>query len=320
MDEWSRDPLWNKGRSYLKRALEEDRKSEMFPFFATLGLEFLGRAALANIHPALLADPQDGKNILYAFGFPATSRPTSIPAATVFSRLKFVVEDFSEDDLKLCLKLSNLRNQELHTGMFAFSKLPSGHWVADFYRVAEKITRALGYSLEDLLGDDLAKHASSIIKQAAADVSNEVKKRVGKIKASLDVLNASEMKARRATNEPKSLSMRHQSGLGFFTKDCPACCSKGFLVGTPIGVNPPRLRDGEIISQSIFWPSKFECKVCTLKLSGYEELRVFDLGDEIVTDDFHDPIDYFGIDVAEYITDEMVQSHIDDRIYDYGND
>jgi hypothetical protein len=97
MQEWSSDTLWNKGKLYIERAFEQDRRSDLFPFYASLGLEFLARASLAAVHPALLADPQDGNNILYAFGFPATARPVTIPAKTVFSRLKFVIEDFSDD-------------------------------------------------------------------------------------------------------------------------------------------------------------------------------------------------------------------------------
>ena len=67
------------------------------------------------------------------------------------------------------------------------------------------------------------------------------------------------------------------------------------------------------MSQSIFWPTKFECKVCELKLNGYEELQVVGLGDEIVDEDSHDPVEYFGIDVSEYITDEMIRESARDE-------
>lgn len=232
MEEWSRDSLWNKGKTYITRAFEEDRKSEMFPFLASLGLEFLGRAALANVHPALLADPQDGRNILYAFGFPATARPMSIPAATVYSRLKFVIPEFSEDDLTFCTKMANLRNIEVHTGAFAFANLPSGEWVIPFYRIIDKIVTSLGSTLEDALGRKHAKQVSAAIDKAAQDVTKEVRERVGKIKGSLKVLNASEIAARRADHEPKFSSAAHKSGVGLFARECPACASKGFLVGT----------------------------------------------------------------------------------------
>jgi len=71
------------------------------------------------------------------------------------------------------------------------------------------------------------------------------------------------------------------------------------------------------VTQSIFWPTKFECKVCELQLNGYEELQVVGLGDQIVDDATHDPIEFFGIDVAEYITDEMIRESVRE---DYGNE
>jgi hypothetical protein len=54
-----------------------------------------------------------------------------------------------------------------------------------------------------------------------------------------------------------------------------------------------------------------------LLLNGYEELQVVGLGDQIVSEDAEDPVEFFGIDVAEYITDEMIRESQRD---DYGND
>jgi hypothetical protein len=317
MLEWSVDTLWNKAKLYLARAFEQDRTAELFPFYASLGLEFLGRAALANVHPALLADPQDGGNILYAFGFPATSRPITIPAKTVFSRLKFVVADFSEGDLALCMLLSELRNQELHTGNLAFAGLTTGKWVADFYRVIQKIVKQLGYTLEDVLGEGEANHALTVISTAAQDLSKVVKERVGKLRGKITVLSGAELSERRKEHEPQLVSARFTSGGAFYKRKCPACESAGFLVATPIGAAPARLRNGEIVTQHLFWPTKFECKVCGLVLNGYEELQVVGLGDQIVDEDAEDPVEFFGIDVAEYITDEMIRESVRE---DYGND
>jgi hypothetical protein len=57
--------------------------------------------------------------------------------------------------------------------------------------------------------------------------------------------------------------------------------------------------------------------VCELKLNGYEELQVVDLGDEIVDEDSHDPVEFFSIDVSEYITDDMIRESVRD---DYDNE
>ena len=317
MQEWTSDSLWNKGKRYLSRAFEQDRKGDLFPFYASLGMEFLARSALASVHPALLADPQDGNNILYAFGFPATARPTSIPAKTVFSRLKFVIEDFTEDDLVFCIRLSELRNQELHTGALAFTDYATGRWLASFYRVVQKIVLKFGFKLEDILGEAEATHACTLISRAAQDVTKAVRERVGKIESKISVLNENELVERRKAHEPTYTRIRQTSGIVVLAHECPACDSKGFLFATPTGATPARLKGEEIVSQRIFWPTKFECRVCNLKLDGYEELQVVDMGDQIVDEDVYDPVEYFNIDVEDYITDEMIRERIEP---DYGND
>lgn len=313
MHDWSSDSLWNKAKLYTERSLEQDRRSDLFPFFASLGLEFLARAVLASVHPALLADPQEGNNILYAFGFPATSRPITIPAKTVYSRLKFVVDDFSDEDLTLCMMLSELRNQELHTGRLAFAPVPTGRWVASYYRVVQKIIRRLGYQLEDIFGRSEAAHVASVISQASQDVTKSVRERVGQLKGKISILSAEELHKRRQAAQPGFLHVRYVSGQALFTKTCPCCSSIGLLSATPIGATPPRLKDGEIVSQDIFWPTRFECKVCDLKLNGHEELQVVDLADQIVHEDSHDPVEFFEIDVSEYITDDMIRESIRDE-------
>ena len=77
MHDWSSDALWNKAKIYIERAFTGDRDNELFPFFAAIGLEFLARAALARVHPSLLADPQDGNNILSR---KSASSATAIPS------------------------------------------------------------------------------------------------------------------------------------------------------------------------------------------------------------------------------------------------
>jgi hypothetical protein len=183
--------------------------------------------------------------------------------------------------------------------------------------VIQKIVVQLGFELDDIFGEEEATHVAKTISQAAQDVTKEVRERVGKLKSKMSVLSAKELGVRRSADEPKFVHVRYTSGQATFTRKCPACESKGSLSAAPIGATPPRLTDDGIVSQSIYWPMKFECKVCGLNLNGYEELQVVDLGDQIVDEDTHDPVEYLGIDVSEYITDEMIRESIRD---DYNNE
>jgi hypothetical protein len=126
MQEWHSDALFNKAKSYIELAFEADRGSYPFPLLAAVALELLGKSALAKIHPALIADPRgEGRSILYAFGVPQKpdgSRPQTIVAKTVFSRLEELVPNFTEDDRKHCIEMSERRNREVHTGEFAYEE------------------------------------------------------------------------------------------------------------------------------------------------------------------------------------------------------
>lgn len=318
MKEWTDESLWVKAVAYIKRAFLEDRRSDFFPFLASLGLEFAARAAVAKVHPALLADPQDGTNILYAFGYPATSRPTSIPAKTVFTRLKYIIEGFTDQDVNFCANFSDLRNKEIHTGEFAFSSLTTGKWISSYYRVLNKLVEHLGYSLEDVLDKGEAAIAREKIESAEEEIRNEVKKKVGQLQARIGFLSADELAARRKTAEPVFLFARTSGGKGIFRKKCPCCGSLGTLSCDKIGTYPPKLVDGEIVDHDIYWPTAFDCRVCGLALSGNAELNVVDLGDQMIDENTYDPVDFFEIDPSDYITDEMLQEQMMD--HDYGND
>ena len=66
--DWSSDSLYSKAKLYAQRANDEPVDSALFGLWMSLSLELLARAALAQIHPALLADPKEPDNIQYAFG------------------------------------------------------------------------------------------------------------------------------------------------------------------------------------------------------------------------------------------------------------
>lgn len=321
MHEWTTETLWNKARAYIERAFQSDRNSEFFPFFASLGLEFLARAALAKVHPALLADPQDGGNIMYAFGFPATDRPQSVPAKTVYVRLAFLIEDFNEQDKAACLLLADGRNREVHTGVRAFLDFPTGKWLPDYYRVASKIVAYLGHDLSDLFGVEEAEAIRDIIHDVEEKIVKEVRARVGGLKAKIAGLTEAELNARRAEKQPKFIYSISTSGVGSFRRACPTCTSYGVLTATPVGSIPPSLKGGDLIAQKILAAKEFTCGVCALELKGTQELRVVDLGDQITVDDEVDPVEYFS---SRF--DEALQEHVDryepdpDDMVEYGND
>ena len=96
-DIWTFDPIWQKSKVFMDRALEADRDGPLFPHWAALSLELLGRATLARVHPVLLADPREPENLFYALGLGVRGIPRSVPAKTVFARCQRLI------DVKRCV-------------------------------------------------------------------------------------------------------------------------------------------------------------------------------------------------------------------------
>ena len=93
-------------RLYAEQAMKSDPNSTMLPLLSSFALELLGKAALAKIHPALIADPRgEGEAILYAFGVD-TNDPKTIMANTVFKRVGKLVPGFTIEDQSSCLALA----------------------------------------------------------------------------------------------------------------------------------------------------------------------------------------------------------------------
>lgn len=315
MHEWSSDSLWNKAKIYIERAFTGDRNSEIFPFFAAIGLEFLARAALARVHPSLLADPQDGNNILYAFGYNTTERPITVPAKTIYSRLIYVVPDFSKDDQSFCLLCAERRNRELHTGQLAFHDLRNSEWLPDYYRVTNKIVVSLGRQLTELYGDEETREALENIDIVQKETVSEVKQKIADIRKRMSILTPEELEARRKAHDLGVLSVHFLNGSGQFRKLCPACESFGMIAASPVGSTAARIKDGDLVSQRFFAPKKFDCKICGLEVVGSQALRVAGLSDQIVDEQTNDPVEFFGIDPMDYIDPDELRRSLSEEEY-----
>jgi hypothetical protein len=295
MQEWTVETLWEKGKSYLTGAFAEGRDTPRFPFFAALSLEFIARAVVANRHPALLADPQGGDSILYAFGLPSTAQPKSIKITLVFARIKLLVGDFSDDDIKFCNFFIDLRNRELHTGDMAFEHVPTGRWLPRYYAVLAKLIGHLGHKLSDVVGTAEAEAAEEIIAAMKNNRIKEVKARIAAAAKKFFSLPSDEQDMALIQDGMQFSHETYESGDAVFRRKCPCCEGGGRITAKKIGETPERLADGEVKYQEIYTPSSFECSVCGLVLNGYDELIVEEMADQLVVEGSRDPVAYFGL-------------------------
>ena len=102
------ESLWQKSKMLIDRALSARDQQEDADFYLwmALVLELLGKAHLAKLHPALVADPQHAETLLAVCGGPPTAEYRSITAKTVFARCVKTIGGFDSSVEQFCLRLA----------------------------------------------------------------------------------------------------------------------------------------------------------------------------------------------------------------------
>lgn len=303
---WDHKTLWSKSKLYMERALAEDRNGPMFGFWSALALELVARATLAKVHPALLADPSDGGNLLFAFGYQTSARPRSIPSASVLRRCRVIVEGMTDDDVKFCKAVIERRNEELHTGAPAFEGWSTALWLAEFYRVADLLLRFQEHSLDEFLGPEEAVAARTMIASAEKETIARVMKAIALRRAAFQALSKPEQDQALADAGKTLVTTQHAR-----RETCPACMNKRAVVtGELIRVGEARLEAGQILQDEFVLPTRFKCRSCGLELDGHAELAVAKLGGQFSVTEQYEPHEFYGLGYDE----------VDLYEPDYGND
>lgn len=317
---WERDPLWAKSKLFFERASEQPADDPQYGLWCSLGLELLARAALASVSPALLAEPDPNHQyLLHALGVgPKMSSPVSLGASKVFALCQSLFSGFTKEDFVSSMALINRRNAELHSAEAAFDNYPSKQWLPSFYHSCSSLAAALGETLETLFGAEQARIASDILKQSKEGVEGRVKnsiaahKKVFDAKPDPDRLAAAQVAALQTV---QLVTERHHK------VSCPSCGSDATVEGDPFG--PERLdhENGDIVVRQSVSPRIFSCKACGLKLTGYVELDVADLGGTYTRRTTFLPEDYYGlIDPETADMSEYGEQYMRDMAEEYDNE
>jgi hypothetical protein len=133
------EALYTKSEVYIRRGLraQANEDTEEYQLWASLALELLGKAALAKVHPALIADPQHFQSILAACGRELSPDVRTIVARTLFERLHHIDKAFDVRHEKFCIQIAVRRNAELHSGESPFSGMASETWEREFWGAVE---------------------------------------------------------------------------------------------------------------------------------------------------------------------------------------
>ncbi len=296
---WSEEFLYNKAKAFMQRGVREHASSELFPFWATLSLELLCRAALAKKHPILLADPRDENNLLYACGENTGKSPKSIATQIIISRCQTYIPQFEKEHTETATKMTELRNAELHSGEAAFHALAESSWQPDFYSIVDVLLNYLERPIEDYLGSEVATRAKHMLQERTAETKREVLKKISRCKEWVGQLPSKTLEEKRALAKTKVDDVLAHA----LTKKCkcPACDSDGVMLGQVTDTGEPKLIDGEITVEKRVLPKTFRCFVCDLRLHPFTELHIANLGATYAVTEIEDPIEYFGIVPEEHI-------------------
>lgn len=289
---WTHDLLWSKARAYMGRAQDVHRDDVLFPFWSSLTLEFLARAALASVHPALVADTSepDIRNILHAFGRTPKLKgfvPKSAPMNEVIARCEQLIPEFTTEMARTCRAFASARNEELHSGGTPFAAIGEG-WLLRFYEIARVLLSFQGKALTDLLGPQEAMAAEKLLAAATDEAAKSVNKTIN---AHSEVWkNKLPEERTRLTSQASKAAKGH---LGHVV-NCPACGSQALLQGEEIRQQPPVLENDVIVIRTLMLPNSFRCTACELQIEGHGRLLAAGLGAQFTNTARVEPLDYYA--------------------------
>lgn len=301
MDAFDADALFAKSRVFVQRGLRarDSDEFDVFHMWAALGLELLGKSALASVHPALVADPSKVESLLYACGRQVSDQVHSIGAKTIYERLLRLSKDFDQRMKDICVLMANRRNEELHSASSPTTDLDPRAWVPGFWRAAEVILGIRQKALSDWVGDEEAKSAKVVIADSSKVLQEAVRTRIARCKRDFDERYPAGSLDRRMLVEALQkaifplgeLELRRNAD-GNERQPCPACSSPAWVFGSEFDRHR---RPVEYDSGSYMWTqlvdkvyvtTDFKCGACGLMLSGAPELEITDLPSEfVVTED-----------------------------------
>jgi hypothetical protein len=305
---WSRDALLAKAQRYAQEMLALSADEWKFGLTSTFVLEYLARAAVANISPALLAEHKDWNNIYFAIGRTPTAPkfvPRSLDVSAVFRNLRDIVPSFTPEQEGFAAQHLNRRNEELHTGATPFDGVRPG-WIAPFYQTCQILLESMGETLTLLFGKEHAKSAAQMISASLDQSAKAVIKSIAAHRTVWEGKGATEQK--KANSQASTWAIR-QVG---HRVSCPACNNDALVAGTPISGPIKMLKGNLIVSKQQYLPAKFECVACQLKIAGLGQLTAAGLGAQYTqTNTF---------DAASYFTPDDEYAGFDDDNNEYGID
>jgi hypothetical protein len=277
-DAFAPEDLWAKAKLFVNRS-GRAASADDFPeaaLWAGLALELLGKAALANVNPALIADPaDDGKSLLVAArAVPSAGDFRSIPAKAIFSRC---ARAFSPFDAREALIIAGQRNAELHSGETPFLSLKEEVWWPRYWSLVMILLQAQDRELEEFVGPARVAEVEAHLVRNKQIVRDRVSAAIARAEQRFALLASDVV--------PRSVQDRIASALEYTTEffhrtayGCPACKLSAFLCGDEIIERETisEFNDDEQTvdnyDECVVAADYIGCGNCGLRLEGYDLL------------------------------------------------
>lgn len=280
------EALLAKSKVYMARAMASkgDHQLDEYQLWASLSLELLGKAALSSKHSSLVVDPTHWPSLFVAAGLNITTDVKTITAKTLFERLTHVVPRFDKSVQDFCMRISERRNAELHSGDLPFRTMRLEAWEANYWHATDIVLRFLGSSLEEWLGAADAAAPRRILEEAAAALDASVKEQVEAAATRIKTIKKAERELRiqqaDALDTDDAGPLFEQAHEHVWRETCPACANAAFMAGEQSGETISHETEEyamwEIVDRE-FVGEAFNCLVCELSLSSSDELIAADL-------------------------------------------
>lgn len=286
------EALYAKSKVYIGRGLraQSDEDVEEYQLWSSLALELLGKAALAKVHPALVADPTHSHSLFAACGRQLSPDIKTITAKTLFERLGHIDKAFDSRHQKFCEQMAIRRNSELHSGESPFSGIAADAWEKEYWGAIETVLKMQNESLESWLGAENSKAPSELIEQAREALEWAIKHRIVRCKEDFEKKYQDPILRAKRIEESKTLRWWNVSRQFNLSADwgelngCPACTSMGFQAGALWSEDVSDEVDPDDPSveyvDEVYVVEEFICPTCGLHLYGSKETSAAKLPEE----------------------------------------
>ena len=275
------DALHAKSKVYIGRALECKGSGDFdqYQLWASLALELLGKAALAQKHPSLVVDPTHWQSMFVAAGVNVTTDVKTIATKTLFERLAHLVPRFDKTVQRFCQDIAERRNAELHSADLPFRTMHLEAWEARYWHACDTILHHMESSLEQWLGAADARAPRQLLDEATSALEAAVELRIEAAKERFGALKKAERE--RLIGEAELREPQHQALLfkgrydEIWVESCPACGCRAFMTGEQTGEHISEECDGQAMWEIVdreFVGEEFSCPTCGLTLMGSGEI------------------------------------------------